>query len=203
MREGRGPTHNGWMPKITERTLKEHRESVRAALLAATAAVVAEGGVAAVNPGSVTARSGLARSTFYKYFATRDDVLAALAVQAMEDWVNDLDVAIAPAEAGEPRMRALVSATMLMTADGRHDLAGALRDEPLHPSTQDDLMAIHDALFRPVIAVLEEMGVDNPMRMSYLVQGLLGSGMKLVEHGISPQDAADDVIAIILRGVRG
>lgn len=189
------------MPKISEPTIREHRESVRAALLASASGIVATDGVAAVNPGSVTARAGLARSTFYKYFATRDDVLAALAVQAMREWDADLRAVMAPVEPGIPRLRALVAATMTMTADGRHDLAAALRDEPLNPSHQEDLMAIHDALFAPVVDVLEEVGVAQARRMSYLVQGVLGSGVQLVMHGVDPDEVTDDVFQMIAHGL--
>lgn len=189
------------MPKISEPTIREHRESVRAALLASASGIVATDGVAAVNPGSVTARAGLARSTFYKYFATRDDVLAALAVQAMREWDADLRAVMAPVEPGLPRLRALVAATMTMTADGRHDLAAALRDEPLNPSHQEDLMAIHDALFAPVVDVLEEVGVAQARRMSYLVQGVLGSGVQLVMHGVDPDEVTDDVFQMIAHGL--
>lgn len=189
------------MPKITQPTIREHRASVRAALIEAAGAIVTESGVAAVLPGSVTERAGVARSTFYKYFAVRDDVLAALAIQAMEEWDAEIAMIVAAAEPGRPRLRALVDATMAMTGDGKHDLAAALRDEPLSPTHREDLMALHDALFRPVVDVLGELGVDEPRRTSYLVQGVLGAGVELVMRGVDPTVAADDVHRLIAHGI--
>ncbi|WP_040167810.1 TetR/AcrR family transcriptional regulator [Microbacterium gorillae] len=189
------------MPKISKPTIREHKESVRAALVGTAADIIEREGVAAVLPGTVTAGAGVARSTFYKYFATRDDVLVAVGVEAMEAWAAELGEAVDAQEEGLPRLRALVDATMRMTADGRHDLASALRDEQLSPTHREDLMALHDALFRPALTVLAGLDVPNPERASHLIQGVLGIGVQLVQHGVAPQEAADDVYRLITRGL--
>ncbi|GMA90499.1 TetR/AcrR family transcriptional regulator [Homoserinibacter gongjuensis] len=138
------------MPRISAPTVAEHRAAQRAALLRAGEAVLLEASVAGVTPRSVCERAGLARSSFYDYFASKDDLLVAIAIDAIERWDAELEVALGATEPGAARLRAYVEHTMAMTAEGRHAIAGALRDAPLSPSHRDDLMTLHDAMLRPL-----------------------------------------------------
>ncbi|MBM7504686.1 TetR/AcrR family transcriptional regulator [Agromyces aurantiacus] len=189
------------MPKITAPTVAEHRAAQRAALVRAAGAILVAEGLAGVSPRAVTERAGLARSSFYDYFGTKDDLLVAIAIDAITEWDAEIEEALANAEAGAPRLRALVEATMAMTADGRHGIAGALRDADLHPSRYEDLMQMHDALLRPVVAVLGECGVREPERAAVLVQGTLAAGMQLVTHGADHRAVAEDVYRLLVDGV--
>lgn len=162
-----------------------------------------EGGLAAVSARSVTEKAGLARSSFYDYFPSRDDLLVAIAIDEMERWDQEIEAALAGIAPGREQLRAFVRQTMSMTADGKHELANMLRAADLSPSRFDDVMALHDAIMRPLVTVLSDLGVANPRRMSALAQGVLASGMQLVEHGVSPEDAADDVFGLLVHGLGG
>ena len=81
------------MPKISAPTVAEHRAAQRAALLAATEQLLVEVGLAGVTPRSIAERAGLARSSFYEYFGSRDDILAAVAIAAFDRWAAEIDEA--------------------------------------------------------------------------------------------------------------
>ncbi|MBC9225729.1 TetR family transcriptional regulator [Aeromicrobium sp. 636] len=187
------------MPKISAPTVGAHREAQRAALVRAATELLRESGLAGVSPRTVTERAGMARSSFYDYFPSKDDLVVAVAIVAFDRWNQEIDAALADVEPGLPRLRALVDATMRMTADGEHGLAGALRQAELSPTQFENLMALHEVLMRPVAAVMAEVGM--PDRFLPLVQSALGSGVSLVQRGGDPVQAADDVFTLLTAGV--
>ncbi|WP_348789926.1 TetR/AcrR family transcriptional regulator [Leifsonia sp. NPDC080035] len=184
------------MPKISAATVAEHRAAQRAALLTATERLLEEGGLAGVTPRSVAERAGLARSSFYEYFASRDDALTAVAIAAFERWSAEIDETLSgvPATA---RLRAYIEATMRMTADGKHGIAATLQQAELSPSRHEDIMAMHTALLDPIAGLLREAGVRDADSHAVLLQGLLNAGVQLVTHGVSP-DATSAMITDLL-----
>lgn len=189
------------MPKISAPTVVEHRAAQRAALLGAGEEVLLESGLAGVSPRTVSERAGLARSSFYDYFSTRDDLLVAIAIAAIERWDAEIEAALADSEPGLAELRTFVDATMAMTAEGRHEIAGALREADLSPSSRDDVMALHEALMRPVLRVIAQFDVEDARATAALAQGVLGSGVQLVSHGMDHRAVADQVYGLLTRGL--
>ncbi len=189
------------MPKISAPTVAEHRAMQRAALVRAGEEVLLEAGLAGVTPRSVCERAGMSRSSFYDYFSTKDDLLVAIAIDAIERWDAEIEEALAGVEPGLPQLRAFVDATMAMTAEGKHAIAGVLREADLSPSRLEDLMTLHDALLRPVLRVLGDVGVSEPQRAAVLVEGVLGAGIRLVSHGNDHRAVAEDVYRMLTEGL--
>jgi AcrR family transcriptional regulator len=188
------------MPKISAPTVAEHRAAQRAALVRAGEEILLDAGLGGFTPGSVTERAGLSRSSFYAYFPSKDDLLVAIAIDALERWDKEIELALANVEPGHDELRAFVSATMQMTAEGKHQIAGVLREADLAPSGFDDLMELHDALMRPVIRVLTDLGADTSMNTVALVQGVLGAGVDLVSRGANAAEVSEDVLRMLVRG---
>ena len=65
------------MPKLWTETIDEHRRAVRGATIDATAALVAEHGLASVTMSRIAEETGIGRATLYKYFPDVETVLAA------------------------------------------------------------------------------------------------------------------------------
>lgn len=189
------------MPKISAPTVAEHRVAQRAALLRAGETVLLESGLTGVSPRTVCERAGLARSSFYDYFATRDDLLVAIAIAAIERWDAEIETALSEVEPGLAELRAFVDATMAMTAEGKHEIAGAMREANLSPSRYEDLMKLHEVLMRPVLRVLAESGLDASPATAALAQGVLGTGVQLVGHGMDHRAVADQVYQLLTRGL--
>jgi len=189
------------MPKISAPTVAEHRAAQRAALVRAGESLLTESGLAGVTPGSVSERAGMSRSSFYDYFPSKDDLLIAIAIAAIERWDTEIERELDGVERGLPELRAFVDATMRMTADGKHTIAGALREANLRPSDLDELMVLHDALMRPLVQVLDDLGLSTSRSTVALVQGVLGAGVELVTHGTPAAEAADEVYALLTTGL--
>lgn len=189
------------MPKISAPTVAEHRLAQRHALISAAEGIIAEEGIAGISPRSVCERAGLTRSAFYLYFPSKDDLLAAIALQAFEAWGAELDAALAAVEPGPSRLHTYVSATIRMAADGKHSLATELQHADLAPKSFEAIMVMHDLLVTPLRTVMEDLGVPNPPARAALVQGLINAGMQLVDHGVSAEEAIESVIQILERGI--
>ncbi|MFD8376301.1 TetR/AcrR family transcriptional regulator [Streptomyces sp. NPDC059688] len=65
------------MPKLWNETIEEHRRAVRDAVLATTAALVADHGLRGVTMSRIAQDSGIGRATLYKYFPDVESILAA------------------------------------------------------------------------------------------------------------------------------
>lgn len=191
------------MPKISAPTVAEHRAAQRAALIAAAELLIAADGVSAITPRSVCERAGLARSSFYEYFPSKDDLLAAIAMRAFDEWTAELTAAVGEPSPSRERLHRYVETTVRMTADGKHRLAlGLLRTE-LSPKNVESIMAMHDGVTAPLRELLEDMGVSDPAAQSVLVQGVISAGMQLVGQGMSAREVADSITSLLDRGVRG
>jgi AcrR family transcriptional regulator len=65
------------VPKLWNQTIEAHRRAVREATLDATAALVAEHGLASVTMSRIAEETGIGRATLYKYFADVEAILIA------------------------------------------------------------------------------------------------------------------------------
>ena len=189
------------MPKISAPTVVEHRAAREADLVRAGEALLLEAGIAGITPKTVSERAGLTRSSFYDYFPSKDDLLVAIAIAAMDRWATEIDAALSAVEPGLAELRVFVDATLAMTADGKHAIADALREAELSPSRFEDLMELQDLLLRPVLRVLTDLGLPASMPTATLVQSVLGAGIQLVSHGIDHRTVADDVYRLLTRGL--
>lgn len=195
--------HHEPMPKITSATVAEHRVAQRAALIRAGEETLLAEGLAGFHPTSVSKRAAMARSSFYDYFATKDDLLVAIAIEAMGRWGAQMEEELKDVAPGLPQLQAFVDATMRMAGDGQHRLADMVKDAHLSPSSVDDLMVLHEALLSPVARVLTDVGADASGNSVMLVQGVLSAGVQLVAHGVDPQDAARDAYRMLTSGLFG
>lgn len=189
------------MPKISAPTVAEHRANRRAELISAGESILREEGLAGINPRTVSERAGLARSSFYDYFDTKDDLLVSIAIAAFEEWEAAIDTALAGAERGLPALEVLVEVTMTRTADGKHGIAGALQEADLSPSRMEDLMKMHQMVTDPINRILADLEVRSLVTASALVQAALNAGVQLIEHGLDPNEVTRDVYRFIAQGL--
>ncbi|MFC4950996.1 TetR/AcrR family transcriptional regulator [Pseudonocardia sp. GCM10023141] len=107
------------MPRLWSDTIETHRRAVRDATLDATAALVAEHGVASVTMSQIAARTGIGRATLYKYFPDVDAILLAWHERQVASHLDHLvEVRDQRADAGE-RLEAVLTAFAFIS-HGRH-----------------------------------------------------------------------------------
>ncbi|MFC9515635.1 TetR/AcrR family transcriptional regulator [Nocardiaceae bacterium NPDC056970] len=171
------------MPRINAPTVGEHRAAQQRALLDAAREVLAEGATDIPSFGEVAARAGLARSSMYQYFKSRQHLLEALIEDAFPRW--SARVAEAMADAGSPdrRVLAYIDANLTLVAEGEHAIATALTQLAPGPEIDAKSRAMHDELYTPLSDALRELGADDVAAMSELINAVLHAATRQVERG--------------------
>src|SRR3979409_917103 len=78
------PSDRGGQPAQQREHLARGRETIRRLLLAGME-VFGRDGYRGSSVGAIVERAGISRATFYLYFANKDDLFRALALDAVED----------------------------------------------------------------------------------------------------------------------
>jgi AcrR family transcriptional regulator len=98
-----GITYSDVVPKLWNETIEAHRRDVQAAILDATAALVAEHGLLSVTMSQIAEETGIGRATLYKYFSDVEAILVAWHLRQVSGHLEQL-VRLRD-RAGEPRER--------------------------------------------------------------------------------------------------
>ncbi len=108
------------VPRLWTETIADHRHAVRDAVLDATAALVAEHGLAGVVMSQVAERAGIGRATLYKYFPDLDAVLRAWHERQVGRHLEQLVGAVDSA-GSDPRARVEAALHAYAASAGAHD----------------------------------------------------------------------------------
>ena len=107
------------MPRLWNATIDEHRRTVHAAILDATATLIAEHGLANVTMSGIAQHAGIGRATLYKYFADVDAIVAAWHERQIAEHLAQLGSAAAKAGDPEERLRTVLR-TYTELSSGSH-----------------------------------------------------------------------------------
>lgn len=141
------------MPRIRASSIDEHKELTRRAILEAAKELIEELGTAEVSLGELTAAAGIGRTTFYEYFADRDDVIAAMVEEELPEVIADLISGVS-SESTEDRLGELATATVEFVVE--NPVLGLIlhREAPkLGEAAQERIMAAHIGLSREMANV--------------------------------------------------
>jgi AcrR family transcriptional regulator len=97
-----------------------HHGDLRAALVEAALALIAERGIDALSVAEAARRTGVSTAAPYRHFATRQALLAAAAIRAAELLAAELRDALADDTTGDPREALAVTAGVYVRFVTRH-----------------------------------------------------------------------------------
>ncbi len=191
------------MPKIQAATVAEHRAAQHRALLDAAHALLVERPDAPPTLAAVGARAGLARSSVYQYFASRDDLLAALVTEVFPRWSTTVQEAMDEADDPAEQVLAYLRSNLELVASGEHAVARALTEIAPSDALARGSREMHDALLLPLVGALTELGLPEPQTTAELVNGVVLTASRLIETGHDPADArarAEEMLEPFVRG---
>lgn len=197
MRDGIGQ-YIGGMPKLWTDTVEGHRHAVRAAVLDAVAALVAEAGFSGVSMTRVAEHAGVTRATLYKYFPDVETLLAAWHARQVGEHLTALEKIRSDAAGTGRQLQAVLEAYALMLYDrpGHDAPAPALHRGTHMDHAHEYLEAFIADLIRTDV---QEKGVDaamSPVDLSrYCIQAI-GSARSL-----SSRDAVPGLVSVTVRGI--
>ncbi|WP_433473675.1 TetR/AcrR family transcriptional regulator [Spirillospora sp. CA-142024] len=108
------------MPKLWDESIESHRRAVRDATVQATAALVAEQGLASVTMSQIAKRAGIGRATLYKYFPDVESILLAWHERHITEHLHRLTQVAEQTDGAMGRLEAVLEAFARLTHH-RHD----------------------------------------------------------------------------------
>lgn len=171
------------MPKISAATVAEHRAAQRRALLDAALELLAETPERAPGLGEIAARAGLARSSAYHYFRSRDDLLRAVVVDMFPRWNARVVEAMNRVSDPTERVLAYIDVNLQLVAEGEHAIVGALATFTPQAFSDESMHAMHQDLVLPLIEALRERGAADPELSAELISAMVHKGTELIEAG--------------------
>ena len=160
------------MPRIQAPTVVEHRAHQRRALLVAARAILAETSQAPTM-GAVAQRAGLARTSVYQYFASPDELLAAVVADVFPDWARQVLDRVAAASTPGEQVWAYVEANVDLFASSEQAVAGALTRVVEPHVLQGPMKEFHARLQVPLRRALEDFGEPEPKAMAEHIDSLI------------------------------
>lgn len=183
------------MPRITARSVPEHREAQRRAILDATRELLAAAPDVEPTFADIAARAGLARPSIYTYFASRDELFRAVVVEALPRWQEAIRSATDAAGSPAERVVAYADANLTLVAEGEHAVISALASFSPRAFADPWVAQMHGELVEPLVAALRDAHVADPEVVADLVNAVVHKAGAMVEGG------AD--VATVRRAVRG
>jgi AcrR family transcriptional regulator len=169
------------VPRIQAPTVAEHRARQRRAILDAARTHLAEEG-AAPSLAQVGARAGLARSSVYEYFASREDLLAGVVADVFPDWAGQVIGAVEAAPTPGEKVWAYAEANMRLFASSEQAVARALTSVVDPALLAEPMTRFHESLQRPLVAALRTHGERQPQLMADIIDSIVVRASRDVWH---------------------
>ena len=160
------------MPRIQAPTVAEHRARQRRAILDAARAHLAEEG-RAPSLAQVGARAGLARSSVYDYFDSRNDLLAAVVADVFPDWADQVIGSMQAADTPGEKVWAYVEANMRLFSSSEQAVARALTSVVDPTVLAEPVTRFHQSLQEPLLAALQAHGEPQPQLVADLIDSMV------------------------------
>lgn len=187
----------GLLPRITAATLADHQANQRRAVLDAAREILAEVGGDALSLSRVAARVGLARSSLYQYFDSRQGLLDALVEDLFPRWSRMVAGEMGKEESPALRVLAYAKANLRLVADGEHVVAGALAAASPGAEFAERSRVMHEQLAAPLTEALEALGVPDPQATAELVNAVVHKASRMIETGTAEAEASARVEEIL------
>lgn len=197
------------MHEINQPSKRRTSSRRRDDLLDAAIQRFAANGVAATSVDDIVRAAGVAKGTFYLYFATRDDIVTAVAERLVEGVGRAMDAALAAGDrTAADRIRGIAGAMATVGADPyERELVEALH-QPGNASVHDRLSGrIVERLLPAVVAVITdgiaagEFTDQDPRQAAAFVLGCFTALHDLVTEPADLAAVVEALNAFVLRGL--
>jgi AcrR family transcriptional regulator len=125
----------------------------------------------------------LIADSIYRYFASRDEMVAELCEREIPKWLDAIQNAMSDAGSIDEKAAAFAAAQLELVVAGHHRMAGVLANAPLSAET---LARIHALTHAPTVHLehaMAEAGHPRPQVTAALVQGLVSAAFRLLQNG--------------------
>lgn len=191
--EGRG---GGSVPRITAATVAEHRAKQERLLLDVAHDFLEETGDLP-SMKAIAERAGLARSSVYHYFGSREALLNALVHDIFPKWTERITAAMAAEDEPSRRILAYAVANVQLVHEGAHAVGSALATLSPSEALDEQAMRMHRQIQEPLIETLRALQVDDPSGVSELINALVHASTRSLETGKTFDEVCTNLAAVI------
>jgi AcrR family transcriptional regulator len=189
------------MPKLWNDTIKTHRHDVRNAILDATAALVAQGGLLSVTMAGIAKDTGIGRATLYKYFSGIEEILHAWHARQVRSHFKQLvEIRNQAGTAGERLEGVLEAYALILRASVDHDetdLAAFLHRDAHLARTQIHLKDLFTGLLKEAVKTGAVRGEIEPKELaSFCLHALAGA------RSLPSKAAVRRLVTVTMAGLR-
>ena len=190
------------MPRITAPTVAEHRENQLRAVLESARAILGETRTAPTLAATAE-RAGLARSSIYRYFASAEELLAAVVGDVFPDWAGQVRDRVEAAATPGEKVWAYVCANVDLFASAEQDVASALAEVAEPQLLRAPMEAFHAELQEPLVRALAELGEPRPDLMASAIESAVVHVARSLRPPSGPVLAKDEVLTLLHRMLGG
>lgn len=190
------------MPRISAATVVEHRRQVNEKLMDAASSLLAKQTVsdieAPLKVGEIAKEAGIARSSFYRYYNTVDDLVAALVLRDFPEWKVTVATSVKKAKDPVSAVRAFVRANISMASDSKHAWRTAVFSYHFHQDAQREIGAIHAELHDILVVAITELdslAESHGYLVARTIQNIVNSAVTAVETLSLNDEQLDTYIA--------
>lgn len=170
------------MPRISAPSVAEHHAAQERALLDAARELLRETGQAPTMA-EVAARAGLARSSVYQYFSSRQDLLRAVVRDVFPRWTQRITDAMAAAPTPADAVIAYALSNLDLVAEGEHAVGAALAGLAPGQELDEQARSMHREISEPLTEALTRLGVPAPSAVADLVNSVVHAATRMLEAG--------------------
>jgi AcrR family transcriptional regulator len=189
------------VPRITEPTVAAHHAAQQARLMTAALEITEADGAEAVTLAAVAKRAGLARSSIYGYFASRDELIVAVCEDAVTKWCDTIVHSMTTAADPNRQLREYVEAQLGAASDTRHELAMLLLQSGVSAEGFQRIRDAHAPLRTALLNTLVGMRLAAPDRAAAFVQAALTAAYEQIRDGGTPAEVIDDTYRFVAAGL--
>jgi AcrR family transcriptional regulator len=194
------------VPKLWNETIESHRRTVHDAILATTAALVAEHGPLAVTMSQIAEQTGIGRATLYKYFPDVEAILLAWHSRQLTDHLEQLTRARdKPGDAWQ-RLQAMLETYALLQQKrghhGRHENFGSVL--VAFPHRGEHVARAHQQLHHMLRDVLAEAAQTGHLRDDIAPDELASYCLHALQaaSGLPSKAAVHRLVRVTLTGLQ-
>lgn len=190
------------MPRISAATVVEHRRQVNEKLMDAASSLLAKQTLsdieAPLKVGEIAKEAGIARSSFYRYYNTVDDLVAALVLRDSPEWKATVGTSVKEAKDPISAARAFVRANISMASGSKHAWRTAVFSYHFHQDAQREIGAIHSELHDILVVAitkLDSLAESQGYLVACTIQNIVNSAVTAVEALSLNDEQLDTYIA--------
>lgn len=137
-------------------------EERRTQLIAAALEVFAERGVEDAPVSEIVRRAGVAQGTFYLYFESKNDIVNAAMLAAIDDAMLSIEAAMARPGLSAIDKLVLLRNALVETTDEPHEIEmSRMFHRPENREVHDRMMGAYMVRMTPIVETIVEQGVEE------------------------------------------